>query len=358
MSLYALILAGGVGARFWPRSRQLQPKQFLSVFSENSLIQDTLNRIAPLVAADKVRVMTRFDQAHLLREQLPNLSEQQLVLEPFSRSTGPAIAVAARLLAAQDPEAMMLVLPSDHRIQDQPLFQETLSQAIEYVRTHDVLMTVGIQPSHPETGYGYLLFDNQPLQTGLHPLYAVRQFVEKPEIEAARRYVQSERYLWNSGMFIWKAKTLLAELALHAPELYQAVMQLPDNQSDPDFDAQLKTLYSQLESGSIDTVVLEKSAKVCVIKGFFGWSDVGSWESVYQLSPHDNSGNVVRGDAFTYDVSRSYIYTPQRFSALIGVSDLLVVDTEDALLICHRDRAQDVRLVVQHLESTSRGELC
>lgn len=355
MSLYALILAGGVGARFWPRSRQLRPKQFLSVFSEYSLIQDTMARIEGLVAPERLLTITRADQASQLQSQVPELEAHQLLLEPIGRSTAPCIGLAARLLAAQDPEAIMLVLPSDHLIQDQTLFHETLERAVEYVKAHDVLMTVGIQPSHPETGYGYILFDEQSQG---HSIHRVRQFVEKPELEAARRYVQSERYLWNAGIFVWKATTLLAELAKHDPELYAALLELPDDSRHPDFERQMAELYPTLQTRSIDTAVLEKSDQVCVIKGFFGWSDVGSWESVYQLSPHDGDGNVIRGDAFALDVSRSYIYSPKRFCALIGVRDLLVVDTEDALLICHRERAQDVRLVVQHLETTSRGELC
>ncbi|HEY9844347.1 MAG: mannose-1-phosphate guanylyltransferase [Candidatus Sericytochromatia bacterium] len=354
MSVFAVILAGGVGARFWPRSRQRCPKQYLSVFSDQSLIQSTIERIGDLVPTEGLLAITRSDQAALLHEQLPQLGPEQILLEPAGRSTAPCIGLAAHLLGARDPDALMLVLPSDHLIQDGPLFQETLQEAISYVQEHDVLMTIGIQPTHPETGYGYILFEPQPLQHGIHH---VRHFVEKPDIETARRYVQSERYLWNAGMFIWKAATILAEIEKYDPELYALLQALPKDPHHPDFAPLLAELYPALPTRSIDYTVMEKSDRVCVIKGFFGWSDVGSWESVYQRSPHDHDGNVIRGDVFAHDCSSSYIYTPHRFAAVIGVRDLLVIDTEDALLVCHRERAQDVRQVIKYLERAGRSEL-
>ena len=355
MSLYAVILAGGVGARFWPRSRQQRPKQFLSVFGDQSLIQETVNRMGTLIDSAGLLAITRADQAGILQKQLPSLAAHQILLEPVGRSTAPCIGLAAWLLAARDPEAVMVVLPSDHLIQDSILFQDTLREAIEYVQAHDVLMTVGIQPSQPETGYGYILFEQEAMQ---HRIHQVRQFVEKPDLETARRYVQSERYLWNAGMFIWKARTILEEIARHAPDLYALLCTLPNDVHDPDFERLMVEIYPSFPTRSIDYAVMEKSDKVCVVKGFFGWSDVGSWESVYQLSPQDHDGNVLRGDVFHLDCSNSYLYSPHRFTAMIGLRDLLVVDTEDALLICHRDRAQDVRLVMQELERTHRGDLC
>ncbi|MGV3525167.1 MAG: mannose-1-phosphate guanylyltransferase [Candidatus Sericytochromatia bacterium] len=354
MSLHAVILAGGVGARFWPRSRQNCPKQYLSVFSEYSLIQETVRRLREGLPLAAIWVITRHDQREVLQEQLPDLHADQLICEPAGRSTAPCIALAAKAIAERDPEALMLVLPADHLIQDQPLFVDTLQRAVDYLSEDDLLMTVGIQPNRPETGYGYLLFGRQALSEGIH---RVKQFVEKPDLETARRYVRSERYLWNAGMFLWRVRTIQAEIRQHLPRLASAFDALPRT-DDADFESALAATYAELPVCSIDHGVLEKSERVGVIKGHFGWSDVGSWESVYALSPQDDDGNVLRGQVYTLDTQDSYIYSPQRFTAVIGLRDLVVVETPDALLICDRKRSQDVRHVVHHLTQSKHEELC
>jgi mannose-1-phosphate guanylyltransferase len=354
MSLYAVILAGGVGARFWPRSRQHCPKQYLGVFSEQSLIQETVERIASLVPEDRVLVVTREDQVSVLQEQLPNLEPWQILKEPVGRSTAPCLALAAHTLLHRDPEATMLVLPSDHLIQDTPLFLETVERAVATCEEKDALITFGIQPNRPETGYGYILYSSEAVSDGVHK---VKQFVEKPDLATARRYVQSERYLWNSGMFVWQASTLVDEIRTYLPALMESIEALPADPADPDFDTQLKATYLPMEPLSIDHGLMEKSKQVYVIKSYFGWSDVGSWESVYHMSDRDPFGNVLRGEVHAIDTHNSYIYSPHRFAATIGVENLIVVDTPDALLISSMQRSQEVRDIVKHLETQKKDRL-
>ncbi len=354
MSLYAVILAGGVGARFWPRSRQHCPKQYLGVFSEQSLIQETVDRIASLVPQERVLIVTREDQVGVLQEQLPDLEPWQILKEPMGRSTAPCLALAAHTLCQRDPEATMLVLPSDHLIQDTPLFLETVEQAVRYCQEKEALITFGIQPNRPETGYGYILYADAAESKGVH---RVKQFVEKPDLETARRYVQSERYLWNSGMFVWQAKTLQSEIRTYLPDLMEAFSELPADPTDPRFESVLRTLYAPLTPLSIDHGIMEKSKRVYVIKSYFGWSDVGSWESVYHMSPQNPFGNVLRGEVHAIDTHNSYIYSPHRFTATIGIEDLIVVDTPDALLISSMERSQDVRDIVKHLENLKKDQL-
>ncbi len=354
MTLYAVILAGGVGARFWPRSRQHCPKQYLGVFSEQSLIQETVKRIESLVPTERVIIVTRADQVDVLREQLPNLKPWQILQEPQGKSTAPCLALAAHTLSAQDENACMLVLPSDHLIQDEALFLETVERAVNHCQQTQSLITFGIQPNRPETGYGYILYDAQPVTEGVHQ---VKQFVEKPDLETARRYVQSERYLWNSGMFVWRTQTLLKEIQTHLPELAVAFESLPQNPEDPEFTPALENLYEGLQPLSIDHGIMEKSERVCVIKSYFGWSDVGSWESVYHMTPQNAFGNVLRGEVHTIDTHNSYIYSPHRFTATIGLENLIVVDTPDALLLCDMTRSQEVRNIVKHLERKEKDTL-
>lgn len=354
MSLYAVILAGGVGARFWPRSRQHCPKQYLGVFSEQSLIQETVDRIASLVPQERILIVTREDQVEVLQKQLPDLEPWQILQEPVGRSTAPCLALAAHTLLHRDPEATMLVLPSDHLIQDTALFLETVEQAVDYCHSKQALVTFGIQPNRPETGYGYILYAEEAETDGVH---RVKQFVEKPDLATARRYVQSERYLWNSGMFVWQAKTLEDEIRTYLPDLMEAFSGLPSDPEDPEFNRKLRSVYVPLEPLSIDHGIMEKSKRVYVIKSYFGWSDVGSWESVYHMSPQNAFGNVLRGDVHTIDTHNSYIYSPHRFAATIGVENLIVVDTPDALLITSMERSQEVRDIVKHLETLKKDQL-
>jgi mannose-1-phosphate guanylyltransferase len=350
--VWAVVMAGGSGSRFWPRSRQALPKQLLKIFGENTLIQETLNRLSPLIQAQNQLIITHELQADLIREQLPDWPAQNLIAEPMGRNTAACIALAARQLLARDPEALMLVLPADHLIEMNQAFQTHIHQALDFARSGPFLVTLGVEPDRPETGYGYL-----QVNASTEPLLKVHQFVEKPDLERARQYLASGQYLWNSGMFIWRAATIWAELEHFCPEICSALSQVPLSPLAADFTPCLEQAYLSLPAISIDYAVLEKSEQVYTVRGQFGWSDIGSWESVYSLSQKTQEGNALTGEVFVKETRNSYVYSPHKFAAVIGVDNLIVVDTEDALLICHREHAQEVRAAVKYLEDQGRDLL-
>lgn len=351
-SAWAVVLAGGSGSRFWPRSRQTLPKQLLKIFGENTLIQDTLHRLEPLIPSTRQLIITHQLQAELIREQLPDWPAENLIAEPLGRNTAACIALAARLLLARDPDALMLILPADHMIQEQAIFQQQLAEALQFAASGPWLVTLGVEPDRPETGYGYL-----QIAAGSEGFCKVLKFVEKPDLERARTYLAGGDYLWNSGMFIWRAATIWAELQSHCPAICQALETLPDSPLSADFQPRLEAAYQSLPAISIDYAVLEKSTQVYTLRGRFGWSDVGSWESVYSLSQKTREGNALTGDIFARGTTNSYVYSPHKFTAVIGVDNLIVVDTEDALLICNRDQAQEVRAAVKYLEAQGKDVL-
>lgn len=351
-STWAVVLAGGCGARFWPRSRQAIPKQLLKIFGENTLIQDTLQRLEPLISPERQLIITHQLQAELIREQLPHWPQANLIAEPIGRNTAACVALAAKLLLARDPEALMLVLPADHMIQAKEVFLEQLRQALQFAATGPWLVALGVEPDRPETGYGYLHVEPEASD-----FCKVLQFIEKPDRERALAYLAKGNYLWNSGIFIWKAATIWTELQRHAPAICQALDSLPENPLCQDFQLCLEAAYRALPTISIDYAVLEKSSQVYTLRSRFDWSDVGSWESVYSLSQKTREGNALTGDIFVRGTTNSYIYSPHKFTAVIGVDNLIVVDTEDALLICHRDQAQEVRAAVKYLEAQGKDLL-
>ncbi|PIQ27872.1 mannose-1-phosphate guanylyltransferase [bacterium (Candidatus Blackallbacteria) CG17_big_fil_post_rev_8_21_14_2_50_48_46] len=351
-SIYAVVLAGGSGSRFWPRSRQALPKQLLNIFGENTLIQETLSRLKNLIPRSHQIIITHELQADLIREQLADWQPENLIAEPMGRNTAACIGLAAKLLLARDPNALMLVLPADHMIQMTDLFIQQIQLALDFAQTGPYLVTLGVEPDRPETGYGYLHIRNQG-----EAICKVLEFVEKPDLERAIQYVSSGDYLWNSGMFIWRADTIQAEMERHSPEIYTALQALPDSVLAPDFAQKLEEVYSDLPPISIDYAVLEKSNQVFTLRGNFGWSDIGSWESVYSLSQKNREGNALTGEVFVKETRNSYIYSPHKFTAVIGVENLIVVDTEDALLICNRDHSQEVRAAVKYLEMQGKDRL-
>jgi mannose-1-phosphate guanylyltransferase len=354
MEVFAIIMAGGVGARFWPKSREKQPKQLLRIFNEKSLIQNTVERLNGIVDTKNIFIITNKVQKPGIVEQLPELPEDNIVEEPFGKNTAACIGLASVLVQKISEDAITIILPADHMIIDQEKFRSTILKAAEYAEKNDSLITIGINPDRPETGYGYIQADD--LVDG-DDIFSVKTFAEKPNLETAERFLASGDFFWNSGMFIWKVSTIMNEFKKYMEDLHEGVLKIKDSIGTDDFESVLVHEYGQMKSISIDYGIMEKSEKVCVVKGMFDWNDVGSWEAVYQLSDKDSNGNVGNKDVLFTDSSESYINTNKKFTAVVGVDNLVVIETDDALLICDRDKAQSVKQVVDHLKLNKRNDL-
>jgi mannose-1-phosphate guanylyltransferase len=352
---YGLILAGGRGTRFWPRSRKRSAKQVLNVVGDRSLIQATVDRLSPVIPPERLWVLTNDHLRDIVIEQLPEVPREQILAEPAQRNTAPAIGLAAHILHSIDPEAVMGVFPADHVVGKAGAFRAVVKAALKGA-AGGRLMVVGIQPRWPETGYGYVEFPKGTVAGARTPV-AVRRFHEKPELPKAKRYVAAGHYYWNSGMFFWRAGVLLDELRRHLPRTATVLAALPGF-ADGRFGAEMKKAFPLCDNISIDYAVLEKADKVAGIPaGDFGWNDVGSWNAVYELLPRDGQGNVVIHDSVCLDSYNNFVDARGKVVALLGVKDLIVVDTPDALLVASRDRAQGVGEVLKMLEKRGRHEL-
>ena len=352
---YGLILAGGRGTRFWPRSRRNRAKQVLPIAGEQTMIQATVERLRPLIPPERIWILTN---AHLRDEvvrQLPEVPEKQILAEPAQRNTAPAIGLAAEILATLDPEAVMGVFPSDHVITKPKRFLRLVKQAFRSAQ-QGKLMVLGIQPRYAETGFGYIEFPKDT-EAGALTAVEVKSFREKPDEATARKYVKAGRFYWNAGMFFWRAGVFLDELRRHVPKTATLLSSLPAY-DHAEFTERLAEVFPKCENISVDYAVMEKSARVSGLAcDEFGWSDVGSWNAVYDLLPKDKNGNVVRGELLSFDSRGNYVDAGGKLVALVGVQDLVVVDTPDALLIVPRDRAQKVGDLVKQLELQRRDEL-
>jgi len=352
---YGLILAGGRGTRFWPRSRKSSAKQVLNVIGERSLIQNTVERLAPVIPPERLWILTNHHLRDTIVRQLPGVPARQILAEPAQRNTAPAIGLAAQILHSLDPAAVMGVFPADHVVAKPKEFRSTVKAAFKgAAQSH--LMVVGIQPRWPETGYGYVEFPEKCAIGTSEPI-EVRQFHEKPQLAKAEDYVAAGNFFWNSGMFFWRAGVLLDQLRQHLPKTATLLASLPAFRSRT-FAARLAETFPLCDNISIDYAVLEKAAGVHGIAAAdFGWNDVGSWNAVYELLQRDPQGNALALDTIALDSHNNFVDARGKLVALVGVRDLIVVDTPDALLVASRDRAQQVGEIVKTLEKHNRHEL-
>ncbi|MBQ8687533.1 MAG: mannose-1-phosphate guanylyltransferase [Ruminococcus sp.] len=357
MKITAVIMAGGRGERFWPKSRTNLPKQFLSLTADKeTMIQKTVSRLLPMVDLADIFVVTNAQYASLVEEQLPGLPKENIILEPCGRNTAPCISLAAAVIGKKYAgEAMMLVLPSDHLIRYEDMYIDTLRKAVSVAEEGSRLVTIGITPTYPETGYGYIKFERSA--GGESGVYQVERFVEKPDLETAKEYLASEKYLWNSGMFVWKTSTILWNLEKYMPQVYAGTRAIAAHFGTEKFDAALSECYAELPSDSIDFGVMEKAQEIYTIPGSFGWDDVGNWLAVERINETNELGNYVEGDVIAIGTERSTICGKNRLIAAVGVEDLIVVDTDDALLICAKSNTQDVKKVIETLKERNRTAL-
>jgi mannose-1-phosphate guanylyltransferase len=352
---YGLILAGGRGTRFWPRSRKRSAKQVLNVTGERSLIQATVDRLAPVIAPERLWVLTSRELRPTIIRQLPEIPANQILAEPMQRNTAPAIGLAAHILHSLDPKAVMGVFPADHVIAKTGPFRAVLRAALRGASAGH-LMVVGIEPRWPETGYGYLEFPRGTAAGAGQPV-EVRSFREKPTLAMARRYVAGGNFYWNSGMFFWRADVLLDQLRRYLPRTATVLAALP-HFGESRFAARVKKAFPLCDHISIDFGVMEKAQDVRGIPAAdFGWNDVGSWNAVYELLPRDAAGNAVVHDCLSLDSYNNFVDARGKLVALVGVKNLIVVDTRDALLVADRNRAQEVGDIVKALEKAKREEL-
>jgi mannose-1-phosphate guanylyltransferase len=352
---YGLILAGGRGTRFWPLSRKKSAKQVLKVMGERSLIQATVDRLTPVIPPERLWILTNDHLRDEIVRQLPEVPKRQILAEPAQRNTAPAIGLAAQILHSLDPDSVMGVFPSDHVVSKAAAYRSVVRAAMKGASAGN-LMVVGIQPRWPETGYGYLEFPKGTTPGSSTPM-AVHRFHEKPPLPRAKRYVKAGNFFWNSGMFFWRTGVLLDELRQHLPKTATILAALP-RVNARDFAAKLAKGFPLCDNISIDFAVLEKAKQVSgIAAGDFGWNDVGSWNAVYELMGRDGSGNVVANDSVCLDAHDNFVDARGKVVALLGVRDLIVVDTPDALLVATRDRAQQVGEIVKALEKAGRPDL-
>lgn len=354
MEIFAVIMAGGVGSRFWPRSKERKPKQLIRIVGQNTMIQDTVNRLDGLVKKENILIITNKLQKIRVKEQLPQIPEENIIDEPFGKNTAACIGLASVIVKSKNPDAVMITLPSDHLIKEDELFRDCLRTAANYANKSKGLVTIGITPTRPETGYGYIQFDEESIEENI---YKVLTFAEKPNIDTARRFLESGDFLWNSGIFIWRVDSILNEISKYLPDLYEGLLKIESEINKPDFEKMVVQVYGQIKSISIDYGVMEKSDIVYLTKADFYWNDVGNWEAVYEISDKNDDGNAIVGDVYTQNTFDSYIFSPRKFTATIGVENLIVINTNEALLICHRNNAQDVRQIVDFLKMNKRTDL-
>lgn len=350
--LHAVIMAGGSGTRFWPQSTKAHPKQFLNIFGDRTMLQDTVERIKPLVSADRVWVITNDKYVDLVKEQLPDVPVDNIVGEPVGKNTAPCVAAAASLIQEKDSDGTMVVLPADHLIGKPKTFLSILETAQKKAQDPGALVTIGIKPDHPETGYGYIEFDEETSEeVEGHQIKKVNQFREKPDLETAKEFIESGNFLWNSGMFIWKASTILEKFKKHLPTIFDEVEKLKSSVGTDNQKEALDEFYYGCTSISIDYGIMEQAESVYVVPGSFEWNDVGSWRAVYDLRSKDEDGNVIQTDtAATADAMNNLIQSESgKMIALVGVENIAVVETDNAILVCDLDNSQGVKKVVNKL---------
>lgn len=354
MKKTALIMAGGKGERFWPRSRVTLPKQFLSLTDDGkTMIQLTVERIRPLVELEDVYIATNKNYKELVKQQLPGLPEENILCEPVGRNTAPCIGLGAVHVAKKYDDAVMIVLPSDHLIKHNDIFAETFINACALAEEGENLVTVGITPNYPETGYGYIKYDSAA-KNG--ESYLVQRFVEKPDLETAKSYLADGSYLWNSGMFVWGVSTILDCFKKYMPSTHDGLLKIKEAVGTPQEDTVLEKEFPNLESQSVDYGIMEKAENIYTLAGNFGWDDVGSWLAVGRIKQNDENGNVVNGNVVTVNTKNCVIEGADKLIATVGLRDVVVVDTKDATLITTKENAGEIKQVLAKLRESGRNE--
>lgn len=356
MELFAVILAGGTGTRFWPLSRGEAPKQFLPIISDKTMIEETVLRLDPLFPHEKIFTISGAKQAGTIKGLLPSLPRKNILVEPQGKNTAPSLFLATASIYLNNPDAVVAALPSDHLISDSALFLAKLEAGAEAALRESALVTFGIPPTFPATGYGYIKFTkDSPLEVREESFFAVEQFMEKPGLAQAQLFLEAGNCFWNSGMFLWKAGTFAKKIEQFAPSFFvfwlDMVSALQKNDSEG-----IARIFDEMPALSIDYALMEKARGVRMCEGNFGWSDVGSWSALGPIWEKDGKGNSSRGECVVLDAQGCQVYNPDRLTALVGIENIIVVNAGDALLICHRDHDQKVKNIVEELKKRRKDE--
>ena len=349
-STYVAIMAGGIGSRFWPESRTAKPKQFLDILNTGkTLIQMTYDRFLNIVPAENIYIVTADAYEKLVKEQLSDLTDSQILKEPMRRNTAPCVTYACDKIYARDKNATIIVAASDHLILEEKKFLDVVQKCVDFVADNTYLVTIGVKPTKPSTGYGYIQFDEEEVNGDF---YKVKTFTEKPTLDIAKTLLKSGDFLWNSGMFVWKAKTLLKAVVKHLPEIAEAFREGNKHYDKPTEKKFIQEAYGQCTNISIDYGVMEKAENVYTIPAQFGWSDIGTWDSLYDVYEHDYLGNAVAGkNVKIYDSSNNMIMVPKsKLVVLQGLHDYCVIDTGDVLLICEKAKEQEIKQITVDLK--------
>lgn len=352
---YVAIMAGGIGSRFWPESRTAYPKQFLDILGTGkSLIQWTYNRFKNICPKENIYFITNYAYINALKEQLPEVDDANIISEPFRKNTAPCAAYFAHKMMVLNPEANIILAPADHLIMDERSFERTTNAALDFVAQNEALLTMGIKPTRPDTGYGYIQYD---LEDEIDKIYRVKTFTEKPSIELAQTFLKSGDFLWNSGIFVWNVKTIMSAIEKHMPEMHEVFLQAKNVYNTPREREVVSELYAHCTNISIDYGIMEKAKNVFVIPSYFGWCDLGTWESAYENSDRDYLGNAVYGkNVMVIDATECMIKAPaEKLVVIQGLEKFIVIDTPDVLLICERNREQQIKEYVAEVKR-NKGE--
>lgn len=347
---YVAIMAGGIGSRFWPMSRTNFPKQFLDILNTGrTLIQATYDRFAHFIPTENIFVVTAEEYVDIVKEQLPELKHDNILAEPYRKNTAPCVAYISYKLLALDPEATLICAPADHLILDNIGFNKVCIEAQGFVKEHNALVTLGIKPTHPNTGYGYIQYEMQAVS---HNVYKVKTFTEKPNLELAKTFLQSGDFLWNAGIFVWMVKNLVHAFEQHLPEMHEMFFLEKENLTGTEEKNALERIYPQCTNISIDYGIMEKASNVYVIPSSFGWSDLGTWASAYDNLKKDHLANAIASQqVMVIDSARCMVHAPEdKLLVLQGLDDFIIVDTEDVLLICKKDKEQEIKEYVAEVK--------
>jgi mannose-1-phosphate guanylyltransferase len=349
-------MAGGVGKRFWPRSRKNSPKQLLDIVGSDTMINLTIKRLRRVSPLEQLLIITNYEQAEMIIDQYPGLTWNNFIIEPSGKNTAPAIALAAAIIHKKDPGAIMGLFPADHLIRNDDEFINCLNEGIRIAERKDVLVTFGIEPTRPATGYGYIQIESEPLPES-KLVYKSKTFAEKPNIETARRFLESGEFLWNSGMFIWRTDIILKEIEHFIPELFEIIEAISRKIDTPDYESTLQELWRTIKPISIDYGVMENAKHVKVIRAKFGWSDVGSWDAVYALENKDKFGNVLRGEGYLLESSGNYIYSSDYQVFARNIHNLIIIADKGVIMLIPRDESEQIKNIVDALPVVGKENL-
>lgn len=355
-NLFTLIMAGGSGTRFWPRSKAAKPKQYLNLFGTDSLLQSTIKRFSIFTATDNIYVVSGRSQAEVLEQQTTMLPKANLIYEPVGKNTLPCIGLAAMFAERENPDGVMVVTPSDHLIENDELFRDTVLAAVKIADEQNGIVTIGITPTYPATGYGYVQTAEDITGSEIIKQFKVERFVEKPNEIKAAEYLKQGGFYWNSGLFVFKISVFLDAVKQFAPALYADLRKIQADLGNPSFEQTLDTIYRAVEGISVDYGIMEHAKNIYLVEGNFVWNDLGSWESVYLTAEKEENGNAGAGESIIIDSKNSYIYSETGLIALVGLDDVIVVQDGNTTLVCKRDKAEEIKKVVDKLKAENKNQ--